>query len=272
MMGKPFPPVVNRIDQHFLKTSGKRKTFVAYLVAGDPDLQTTPELVWTLEEAGADIIELGVPFSDPLADGVVNQLGAQRALEAGATLGGLLDAVRTIRTRSQVPLVLFTYYNPIFHYGVERFLDQAGDAGVDGILMLDLPPEEAAREWPESSPLKRISLIAPTTPPERIRTISAASSGFIYYVSREGVTGMQTSVAVGIEDRIGMIRTATDLPVCVGFGVSNPEQAAAVAGFADGVVVGSAIVDCIGKHGKSPGLPRHLHDLVAPLTAAVHNS
>jgi tryptophan synthase alpha chain len=262
----------NRLDQLFARLhTSQGKALVAYLVAGDPTLAATPTLVRALEESGADVIELGVPFSDPLADGLVNQLGSQRALEAGASLAGVLEAVKTIRQTSQVPLVLFTYYNPVFHFGLKAFAAAAEAAGVDGILLLDLPPEEAG-EWPAGSKLKRISLIAPTTPPERIRAICAKSSGFIYYVSREGVTGMQEGLPTHIRDQLSRIKEATTLPICVGFGISSPEQAAYVAGVADGVVVGSAIVDRIGKAGSPEKAAETLRAFVTPLAEAIHST
>lgn len=262
---------MNRIDQLFQKTkANKTAAFISYLVAGDPDLDTTVELVKTLEQAGSDLIELGVPFSDPLADGLVNQLGAQRALESGTTLPGILRAVEKIRTFSQIPIVLFTYFNPIFHYGLEKFLTDAEKAQIDGILLLDFPPEEAAKKWPNQSALKRINLIAPTTPPERVASIAKNSSGFIYYVSREGVTGMQEKLPENITRQINLIRSATPLPICVGFGISSPTQAKTVAQTADGVVVGSAIVDCIAQNGKQPDLLEKVHQFVSPLTQATH--
>ncbi len=263
---------MNRIEQKFheLKSAGK-KGFVAYLVAGDPDLKRTANMIEHLDQAGVSVVELGVPFSDPLADGLVNQLGAQRALEAGTTVRKILEMVKEVRSRTQVPIVLFTYFNPIFKYGVDQFSHDAIAAGVDGILVLDLPPEEVKAEWNIPDSLQRISLIAPTTPIERIKSITAASSGFIYYVSREGVTGMQDSLPTNIEAQLNAIKAATDLPICVGFGISNPEQAAAVARFADGVVVGSAIVDRIGKWGDSPDLEANLCAFVKPMVDAIQS-
>src|SRR5947207_10481811 len=182
----------NRIDQCFAALGEQtEKAFIAYISAGDPDLARTVDLALALEKAGVDILELGVPFSDPLADGLVNQLAAQRALEAGATVDGVLDCVRQIRRRSQIPIVLYTYMNPIFQFGFDRFHREATAAGVDALLLLDLPPEEAQ---PGDGPV-HIRLIAPTTPPERIAQICGQAAGFIFYVSREGVTGEQSSVA-----------------------------------------------------------------------------
>lgn len=263
----------NRIDAHFakLRTSGKR-AFVAYICAGDPTLDATIDIVLALEKAGVDIVELGVPFSDPLADGIVNQMAADRALKAGATTPKVLEMIRQLRTRSQIPLVLFTYLNPVYTYGYERFHQDAAAAGADGVLVLDLPPDEAA-ENPELKPapgLRHIQLIAPTSPADRIASIAKSAEGFVYYVSRLGVTGAQVEVASGIAEQVAIIKQATDVPVCVGFGVSNPAQAAQVASMADGVVVGSAIVKLIEKNGTSPDLADQVEAFVRPLVEAVH--
>src|SRR5256714_9981435 len=254
----------NRIDFCFetLRTRNE-KAFIAYICAGDPDLLRTVDLALALEKAGTDILELGIPFSDPLADGLVNQLAAQRALEAGATVAGVLDCIRQIRRRSQIPIVLYTYLNPIFQFGFDRFHREAAAAGVDGLLLLDLPLEE---DQPIEGPL-HIRLIAPTTPPERIEQICEQAAGFIYYVSREGVTGEQSRVASSLADRVGEIRRHTKLPIAVGFGISTAEQAREVAQIADAIVVGSAIVQRISEDtGDSPA---RIGEFVAPLVAAV---
>ncbi len=260
----------NRIDACFAKIRGRgEKAFIAYIAAGDPSLARTVELVLALEKCGADIVELGIPFSDPLADGIVNQLAAQRALEGGATVGGVLDCVRAIRQSSQVPIVLYTYLNPIFQFGFAAFHHAAEDAGVDGLLILDLPPEEEQpNELRSPNDIRHIRLVAPTTPPARIAQLTAGAGGFIYYVSREGVTGEQASVAASLAERIALIRAQTDLPVAVGFGISTTEQVQEVAGLADAVVVGSAIVCQIAEHGKSVGLISGVSDFVRPLAAA----
>jgi tryptophan synthase alpha chain len=256
----------NRIDQCFAALRARnQKAFIAYICAGDPDLPRTVDLALALEKAGVDLLELGLPFSDPLADGVVNQLAAQRALVAGATVPGVLDCIRQIRAKSQMPIVLYTYLNPIFQFGFERFHHEAGEAGVDGLLILDLPPEE---DLPSDGPV-HIRLIAPTTPAERIEQICARAEGFIYYVSREGVTGAQSSVASSLEDRVGEIRRHTKLPIAVGFGISTAEQAREVANIADGVVVGSAIVKRISQNATQPDLASRIGEFVAPLAAAV---
>ncbi len=259
---------MNRIDQCFekLKNEG-RAAFVAYVCAGDPNLEDSLAILKALERAGADIIELGVPFSDPMADGIVNQMAAHRALEAGASLEKVIDLIRRFRQDSQVPLVLFTYLNPIYVYGFERFHDDAAAAGADGVLLLDLPPDEAVRngEFAESDKLHHIRLIAPTTPEDRVPRLAQVSQGFIYYVSREGVTGAQTTLAEGIEQNVARIKRHTEVPVVVGFGISTPEQAATVAAAADGVVVGSAIVREIEAHAGEPDLAERIEAFVKPL-------
>ena len=264
----------NRIDRLFADLRGKqRKALVAYLVAGDPDLESTAQLVPALAQAGADLVELGVPFSDPLADGIVNQLGCQRALEAGTTLPKVLELVaRLRREKCEVPLVLFTYYNPVFAYGREKFEKDAAQAGADGLLLLDLPPEEADQDLPPSADLRRIVLVAPTTPEARLKEITRRASGFVYYVSREGVTGMQKSLPATLSERVALLKRTTPLPVCVGFGISNPGQAAEVARLADGVVVGSAIVDRIGKIGRNAKLAPEVASFLRPIAEAVHAS
>lgn len=262
---------MNRIDALFSRLRDlHKKALVAYITAGDPNLPATVELALGLAEAGVDILELGIPFSDPLADGIVNQKAAQRALHAGTTTEGVFTAVRQIRQRSQLPIVFFSYFNPIFHYGLERFLSRSVEVGVDGILVLDLPPEEAGAAWSAAPELKRISLIAPTTPPERRRRIAETSSGFIYYVSREGVTGVQQTIAASLADNVASLKTLTHLPICVGFGISGPDQARTVSRLADGVVVGSAIVSRIEKLGHSPKLVPEVCAFVHDLAQAIH--
>ena len=271
------PTSDNRIDRKFrdLKARGQ-KAFVAYITAGDPNPATTPDLVWALERAGADIVELGVPFSDPLADGVVNQLSAQRALEAGTTTQSVFDILRAIRAQSQIPIVLYTYFNLVYAYGIERFCLHAYEAGADGLLVLDLPPEESVGTTGVGSrlgdgSLRRISLVAPTSPAERISKIIEKATGFVYYVSREGVTGMQEHVATSIGNRIDLIRKQTTLPICVGFGISTPEQARTVAQQADGAVVGSVLVNRIAEWGKEKDLPQKLEAFARPLADAIHS-
>ena len=270
----PLHPVTNRIDDTFarLRASGT-KGFIAYIAAGDPDLAETQRIAFGLEAVGVDILELGVPFSDPLADGTVNQAAAGRALRSGTTVSGVLDCVRKMRAeRLAIPVVLYTYLNPAYLYGFERFLTEAAEAGVDGVLVLDLPPDEAGRNEelrrrPEG--LKMIRLIAPTTPPERIALIAQAAEGFVYFVSREGVTGEQQSVSSSLAEQAAAIRAVTSLPLVVGFGISTPEQAREAAGPVDAVVVGSAIVRRIGEHGASGEVTARVAEFVRPLVEAV---
>lgn len=262
---------VNRIDSKFqqLKAEG-RAGFIAYICAGDPGLDATVELVCALEKAGVDIVELGIPFSDPLADGVVNQMASTRALEAGATLNGVLDCVRRIRERSEIPVVFYTYMNPVYRHGFDEFLRDAEAAGADGVLFLDLPPDEDAAnpELQMHGPLKRIRLIAPTTPEPRMALLANGAGGFIYYVSRTGVTGERAEVAGDLAQQVAAIKRHTDLPVAVGFGISTPEHVRTVAAAADAVVVGSAIVKKIAEHGGDPALVEKVAAFVAPLAAA----
>ncbi len=262
----------NRIDTTFarLRSEG-RAGFIAYICAGDPTLDATRALVPALERAGVDLIEVGVPFSDPLADGVVNQLASSRALASGTTLNGVLACVRDIRRQSQIPIVFYTYMNPVYRHGFDAFLADAEAAGVDGVLFLDLPPDEddASPELRMHGPLKRIRLIAPTTPPERIALLTRDASGFIYYVSREGVTGERSDVAAGLAESVAAIKKTTPLPVSVGFGISNPDQVRAVASAADAVVVGSAIVKRIAEFGSDPQLVEKVCAFVKPLADAV---
>lgn len=241
----------NRISEVFAKTrEEKRACFVAYLCAGDPDFDTSVAACRVAIESGADILELGVPFSDPLADGLTNQLAAQRALEAGMTAERVLDLVRAVRAFSNVPIVFYTYYNLVFAQGSAEYAKSAKAAGVDALLTLDLPPEEAEGHLAACADvgLQTVFIVAPTTPDERLPLICKATTGFIYYVSREGVTGEQASMSEGIAARVTAIRKHTDLPVVVGFGVSTAEHVRTVAQSADGVVVGSALVNCLAKN------------------------
>ena len=260
-----------RIDDTFARLrTEKKKGFIAYITGGDPDLDRTKIIAHALERAGVDILEIGLPFSDPLADGIANQLSAQRALESGTTIPKLLTMIADFRKTSQMPIVIYSYLNPVLNHGFRKFHEEAAAAGVDGLLLLDLPPDEAQRnaELGNSFGLQRILLIAPTTPAERIAKITAAGSGFIYYVSREGVTGEQSSVATSVPERVALIRKTTDLPIAIGFGVSNPEQAAEVASAGDAVVVGSAIVKRIQEHGADPELGEKIFAFVKPLVEA----
>jgi tryptophan synthase alpha chain len=263
---------MNRIVEKFnsLKKAGK-KGFIVYIGAGDPSLAATREVALTFDKAGVDILELGVPFSDPLADGLVNQLAAQRGLESGTTPPKLLKTVESIRKSSEIPIVLYIYFNLIHKVGMKQFIADAAKAGVDGLLVLDLPPEESDNyeALMKNSGLRHIYLVAPTTPDDRMEFIAKRGSGFIYYVSREGVTGMQNKVAANLESQINKIRAHTRLPIAVGFGVSNPEQAKLVAQVADAVVVGSAVVNQIAKYGKSKEVAKRTGKFVKSLGDAI---
>jgi tryptophan synthase alpha chain len=269
--------VKNRIDNCFAGLrAAKRKSFIPYICAGDPNLKRTVDLVLALEKSGADLVELGLPFSDPLADGIVNQLAAQRALAAGTTIHGVFDSVREIRKKSEIPIVLYSYLNPIFQFGVERFHREAEEAGVDGLLILDLPPEEdggeAAAGGFGGSKVLHIRLIAPTTPAGRIEQIAKTGRGFLYYVSREGVTGTQDSIASSLPAKIAELRKFSDLPIAVGFGISNAKQAREVARHGDAVVVGSAIVDLIAKHGDNAEVIDKVSAFAKEIASAIHSN
>jgi tryptophan synthase alpha chain len=240
------------------------------LTAGDPDLATTPDLLAALVEGGADVLELGVPFSDPIADGPVNQRSAARALAAGTRLDAILRLVAGCRDRLGVPIVLFTYLNPLHAAGIARFAERAAQSGVDGVLCLDLPPEEAE---PEIAPafraagLDTVFLLAPTSTRERVRRAEALTSGFLYYVSRTGVTGARDSLPPDLVREARRLRRRVARPLAVGFGLSSPQQVAAVGKVADGVVVGSALVELVERHASERGLPSRLAAEAARLAA-----
>lgn len=265
---------MNRIEQRFadLRTRGQ-KGLVIYIGAGDPDLEATRQLALAFDRAGVDVLELGVPFSDPLADGIVNQLAAQRGLESGTTPARVLETVAAIRRDSQVPLVLYIYFNLLHRVGVREFLAASAKAGVDGLLVLDLPPEESENYEALMAEfgLCPIYLIAPTTPESRIAVIAPRARGFIYYVSREGVTGMQAKVSDTIGDMTRRIRSHSPLPIAVGFGISNPDQARQVATHAEAIVVGSAVVNRIAELGRSPEMVPRVSEFVAGLASAVQS-
>lgn len=250
-------------------TANKEKAFIAYIAAGDPDFDHSLDVMKSLADLGADIIELGLPFSDPLADGIVNQMAADRALKAGMNTPRVLDLIRAFRETHDTAIVLFTYLNPIFTYGFERFHTDAVAAGADGILLLDLPPDEVAlnQELAESDGLAHIRLIAPTTPDDRIGMLAKSSQGFIYALSRTGVTGAHGGPSANIAETVAKIKQHTKTPVCVGFGISNPEQAKMVADAADGVIVGSALVKQIEQNPESAA--EAVREFAGPLIAAV---
>ncbi len=261
-----------RIERKFAELRARGEAaLIPFIVAGDPNLEATRALVLELEARGADLIELGVPFSDPMADGPANQRALARGLASGASLAAILALVSEIRRESQIPIVLFGYYNPILHYGCERLCADAARAGVDGMLVVDLPPEEAAElaRPARAHGLNIIYLLAPTTPVERVRTIAHAGSGFLYYVAVTGVTGTRASLAAGLEARVRALRVVTDLPVGVGFGISTAAQAGEVAAYADAVVVGSALSLIIEREGTGPGLTAAVGDLVSTMKNAM---
>lgn len=263
---------MNRIEARFARLAqAAQKALVVYIGAGDPHLDATRQLALAFDRAGVDVLELGVPFSDPLADGLVNQLAAQRGLESGTTPPKLLATIADIRRDSEIPIVLYVYYNLLHRCGVEKFIADAARAGVDGLLVLDLPPEEADayEQLMRRAGLCAIWLVAPTTPEDRIAQIVRRGTGFIYYVSREGVTGMQSSVAGNLADRVALIRRHATVPIVIGFGISNPQQARQVAFAADGAVVGSAVVNQIAQLGNSPALVPTLEAFVKSLADGV---
>ena len=246
---------MSRIDTKFaaLKAEGK-KAFVAYVMAGDPDYDTSLEIVKGLPGAGVDVIELGLPFTDPMADGPTIQLAGQCALEAGQTLNKTLELARTFREMDNTtPIVLMGYYNPIYNHGVEQFLVDAKAAGIDGLIVVDLPPEEDEELCipAQAAGLNFIRLATPTTDEKRLPRVLQNTSGFVYYVSITGITGAANAVAGDVGPEVARIKASTDLPVIVGFGIKTPEASRDIAAIADGAVVGSAIVDLIGK-GQSP--------------------
>ncbi len=255
-------PTFQRLAEH------GRPGFVAYITGGDPDLATTRSLVLEMARRGVDILELGIPFSDPMADGPANQVSAQRALENGVSLADVLGLVEDLRGETDLPIVLFTYYNPVFRFGLEAFVDRASEAGVDGVLALDLPPEEAGdyKRLMDDRGLDTIFLVTPTSRDDRIQLITSWSTGFVYTVSRTGVTGEQERLSDAIQPMVGRIRSHTSLPVAVGFGISQPDQVAEVASYADAVVVGSAINRRIGEYKGDPQLVRKIGDFIETLT------
>ncbi|MCL1876167.1 MAG: tryptophan synthase subunit alpha [Synergistaceae bacterium] len=250
---------MNRVSNAFLNKNGK--AFIGFLTAGDPDIKSSERFILEMEKAGADLIEIGVPFSDPIAEGKVIEAANARALSCGTTTDTVFELVRNLRAITQIPLVLLTYLNPVFKYGYESFFECCNSVGVDGIIIPDLPHEEKGEltEHARKNDVRIISLIAPTSK-ERIKRIAESSSGFIYLVSSMGVTGVRDNIDTDLESIIKDIRAATDTPVAIGFGISTPEQAKALGGISDGVIVGSAIVKIIERHGVNAA--PYLYDYV----------
>ena len=244
---------------------------IPFIVAGDPDMATTRRLVLELEARGADLIELGVPFSDPMADGPANQRAIARGLSAGGSLPEILSMVSDLRKETQIPLILYGYFNPYLHYGCERLCRDGAAAGIDAILTVDLPPEESGEllKPARANGIDLIYLLAPTTPIERSRRIARSASGFLYYVSVTGVTGVRGAVGVDVEGKVHELRSVSDLPIGVGFGISTPEQAAKVAAFADAVAVGSAISVLIEQHIASGDVVSAVGNLVGNMKQAM---
>ncbi len=247
------------------------KGLIAYVMAGDPSLEATEEIVLAIEKAGADLIELGVPFSDPIADGPTIQRASERALGQGVCLKDVLALSARLRQKTKIPLILMSYCNPIFVFGIDAFFKAARKAGVNGVIIPDLPPEEAK---PFLLPARRnlidmIFLVAPTTPPDRAEMIVKTGSGFVYYVPITGVTGAKLTDEDDIGKRIRALKAITDRPVAAGFGISNPDQAKAIAAEADGIIVGSALVRIIGTAANNPDYLKQLTDLVSSLKKAI---
>lgn len=249
-----------------------RKAFIPFVTAGDPDLRTTEEAIAILGRAGADVIELGIPFSDPMADGPVIQKSSERALAAGTTLNQVLRLVERVRARSDIPLLLMGYYNPILAMGCEHFARQAGRAGVDAVLIVDLPPEEAGplHRALRQEHIDQIFLLAPTSTAERIAKVARLASGFVYYVALTGITGAQLKVNRELDTHIAQIKTMTALPVCAGFGIKTVAQVARVARHADGVVIGSPLVQLIEAHQKNRSWRHKLYRYVDQLVGVLH--
>jgi len=256
---------MTRIAKTFARLRDEhRPGLVTYVTAGDPDLDRTAGILHALDRAGADVLEVGVPFSDPLADGPVIQRATERALAAGTTLSGVLDLLRTMRDDIAAPVVIFSYANPILRLGPEQFADRAREAGVDGVLVLDLPIEEADdfRAMLAARGIDTILLLSPTTTDDRLRKAAALGTGFLYAISRLGVTGARDTLAAGAQEMVHRIRAASDLPVALGFGISKPDHVREVARWADAAVVGSALVDVIAREGASRDLNTRVEEYV----------
>ena len=262
----------NRIDKKFRDLKNRKKTaFIAFITAGDPSLKTTAELVYAFEKIGVDIVELGVPFSDPLADGPTIQAASQRALKKNVNISKIFNTVKSIRRKTDIPIALMTYYNPVFHFRESRFVEQCRLAGVDGLIIPDLPPEEAGPyiQACRRNHLSSIFFLSPATHKNRMSRIIKASSGFIYYVSLTGVTGERSQLSKDLKKSLTAARHMSHKPVCVGFGISTPRQVKEIGKYSDGVIVGSAIVKEIYKHRRDSHLVKKVSDFVSRLAEAV---
>lgn len=266
---------MGRIGERFARLRGEgQKALIPFVTAGDPDLDTTEAIVHAIVRAGADLIELGVPFSDPIAEGPTIQRASERALRSGATLRRVLELVKRLRPKVDVPLVLMGYANPFLAMGETGFADAAAQVGIDGVIVPDLPPEEGEAFFATLAAhgIDGVLLAAPTTRPARLRVLLERTRGFLYYVSLTGVTGARAQLATGLRESVLAARALSEIPVCVGFGVSTPEQAREIASYADGVVVGSALVDRIAKAATPAQAVDAAARFVAQLAEAVHGA
>lgn len=257
---------MNRVEKAF----EKGKAFIPFITAGDPDLETTENIILAMAEAGADLIEIGIPFSDPVAEGIVIQKADERALASGTTTDKIFDMVRSVRSKSDIPLAFMTYINPIFVYGSEQFVKTSKECGIDALIVPDLPFDEKNEisEICKAYDIRLISLVAPTSH-DRITTIAKEAEGFVYVVSSLGVTGVRSEIKTDIGEMVSLIKQAKNIPCAVGFGISTPEQAANMASLSDGAIVGSAVVRIVEKYGRDS--VKHIADYVKEMADAVHS-